>query len=395
MKAHITSERPNLFEPNVYIAMVAKIQGSIPAENAAEAVRAAYAANESTMSKIVLAENGNAYFQRLEESGCRIAFDSRSWKEILKESEKQTFHIKDGELIRTFIITEKDGLTLLIHAHHLVGDGKSILVLLSDILHSLKGNALPFKPMVLIDRGYLEKRARLPIGVKMFVNHMNRKWDRKKTVFGWDEYYAVHKQYWSRHSSEFEITTRDVKELKKRCGNAATINSLLITEMLQNRPDSCVTGIPVSIREENESMSNQTSGIAVNYRYDNRKPFEENLRSLHKRIYEKLRDNNAKYFVLLFVASLCPSLVDSVLLQAHGCYADSLSEKMAEIMGYTDKNSRDIGVTNLGVIDVPAEFDDFQVTDVLFIPPKISYAKEVAGVSTLGDKLTICLHKVS
>ena len=82
-------------------------------------------------------------------------------------------------------------------------------------------------------------------------------------------------------------------------------------------------------------------------------------------------------------------------MQAHGCYADSLSKKMAEIMGYTDKNSRDIGVTNLGVIDVPAEFDDFQVTDVLFIPPKISYAKEVAGVSTLGDKLTICLHKVS
>ena len=395
MKQYITSERPNLFEPNVYIAMVAKIQGSIPAEKAAEAVRAAYAANESTMSKIVLAENGNAYFERLEESGCSFSFDSRRWEEILKESEKQAFHIKDGELIRTFIITEKDGLTLLIHAHHLVGDGKSVLVLLSDILHSLKGNALPFKSMVLIDRGYLEKRARLPMGVRMFVNRMNRKWDRKKAVFGWDEYYAVHKQYWSRHSSEFEITTRDVKELKQRCGSGATINSLLITEMLQNSPDSSVTGIPVSIREENESMSNQTSGIAVNYRYDNRKPFEENLRILHKRIYKKLSHNNTKYFVLLFVASLCPSLVDSVLLQTHGCYADSLSEKLAEIMGYTDKNSRDIGVTNLGVINIPADSGNFKVRDILFIPPKISYTKEVAGVSTFGDTLTICLHKVS
>ena len=148
---------------------------------------------------------------------------------------------------------------------------------------------------------------------------------------------------------------------------------------------STVTGIPVSIREENEGMSNQTSGIAVNYRYDKRKPFEENLRILHKRIYKKLSHNNTKYFVLLFVASLCPSLVDSVLLQTHGCYADSLSEKLAEIMGYTDKNSRDIGVTNLGVIDIPADSGNFEVEDLLFIPPKISYAKEVAGVSTFGD----------
>jgi len=105
--------------------------------------------------------------KRRKKSGCKVLHDSRDWKEIINESEKRTFDIKDGELIRTFIIPNSDGITLLIHAHHLAGDGKSILIFVNDVLDSLDGQPLQFKPMILINGKYLNSRAKLPSGVKV------------------------------------------------------------------------------------------------------------------------------------------------------------------------------------------------------------------------------------
>lgn len=95
----------------------------------------------------------------------------------------------------------------------------------------------------------------------------------------------------------------------------------------------------------------------------------------------------------MFLAELSPTLMDSVLLYKYGCFSDPLSERMAEIMKYTDKKIRDIGVTNLGRIDIKGNYKGFKVNDVIFIPPKVSYSKEVIGVSTYGKKLTVCRIK--
>jgi len=50
----------------VYISMVVKLSGKITSEMAERAVRAAYAANKSTMSKFVLLKNGDAYYEKTE-----------------------------------------------------------------------------------------------------------------------------------------------------------------------------------------------------------------------------------------------------------------------------------------------------------------------------------------
>ena len=169
MKKYITSERPHLFEPNIYISVAVKIEGNVTAEIAVEAVRTAYTANESTMSKIVLCGNGSAYYEKQKESGCNIVIDSRGLKDIINDSEKKPFELKKGELVRTFIRPENNGVTFVIHAHHLVGDGKSVVVLVNDILDSLDGKSPEIKPMLLIDSDYLEKRAKLPARVKLLV----------------------------------------------------------------------------------------------------------------------------------------------------------------------------------------------------------------------------------
>lgn len=394
MKKYIRTERANLFEPNVYISMVVKISGMVSKEAVREAVEKAYEANEATMSRIVMEDGGDAYYEKMESSGCKFFFDSRSFITIIKESEKNPFAIQKGELVRTYLTIENQEMVLLIHAHHLVGDGKSILILVKDVMDGLSGKQPEYKPMFLIDQRFLRKKAKLRLGIRLALKNVNRKWEKVGKAFTWEDYYDVHKRYWESHSSEIEVKTYSANELKKNCKNGATLNSYLITDFLRKTTESKVVGIPVNIREEDNGMSNQTSGISIKCQYQTDKSFEENLSIIHKEIYKMIRNVNMKYFILLFMGQLSPSLVDSILLQTHGCYQNKLSKKMAGIMGYIGKEGRDLGVTNLTRINIPNDYGSFRIEDILFIPPKVSYTRNVVGVCTYGDKLTVCHHKM-
>ena len=393
MKKYIRSERANLFEPNVYISMIVKLSGDLQSEEIEQAVYKAYEANEATMSKIVLEENGNAYYEKMESTGCKFIIDSCSWKELLHQSEKRPFALNEGELVRIFLTKENEQLILLVHAHHLVGDGQSVLILVNDIVKGLNKQVLTYKLMCSVDRDFLEKRAKLVTGIKVYIKWLNQKWKKNKRVFTWDDYYAIHKKYWNEYASEIEWKIYDIKELRARCPIGITINSYMITELLREHPECEVVGIPVSIRED-KGMSNQTSGIAVKYKYNSQRAFEENANRVHKAIYKKLKNRNMKYFILLFMEQLYPSLIDAVLLQSHGCYQNKLTEKMAKVMGYIGDGGRDLGVTNLNKIDIQNVYARFVVEDIMFVPPKISYAKKVIGIATYAGKLIVCYHKI-
>lgn len=394
MKKYIRSERANLFEPNVYISMIVKLSGDLQSEEIEQAVYKAYEANEATMSKIMLEENGDAYYEKMGSSGCKFNIDNCSWKGLLHQSEKRPFALNEGELVRTFLTKENEQLILLIHAHHLVGDGQSVLILINDIVSSMNKQSLAYKSMLSVDRTFLEKRAKLGKGTKLYIKWINQKWQKNARTFTWDDYFAIHRKYWNEYVSEIEWITYDTKELKAKCPKGFTINSYMITELLREHPKCEVVGIPVSIRED-KGMSNQTSGIAVKYKYNFKRTFAENVNRVHKAIYKKLKNRTMKYFILLFMEQLYPSLIDAVLLQSHGCYQNNLTEKMAKVMGYIGDRGRDLGVTNLNKIDIPNVHERFVIEDIMFVPPKISYAKKVIGISTYADKLIVCYHKIT
>ena len=389
MKKYIRSERVNLFEPNDYIAMIVKLSGNLPVSEIQKAVYAAYEANEATMSRIVLEPDGNAYYEKMKTTSCRFFDAVLPWEMLLQESERTPFALCDGELVRIYLTRQ----TLLIHAHHLVGDGKSILILLGDIISALNGQALTYKPMTILDRAFLEQRAKLPLLTKLYIASVNRKWKKQAKTFTWDDYYAIHQKYWEDNVSDIRFKSCDLDEIKGKCPENVSINSYLIAQLLKEHPQCCVVGLPVSIREDN-AMANQVTGIVVNYQYDPKKPTAYHAQCIHKSIRKTLSSPLWKYFVLLFMDRLCPTLIDAVLMHTHGCLENDFAAKIANIMGYIGERSRDLGVTNLGMIDIPSVHETFVIDDILFVPPKVSYAKQVIGVSTYGNKLTISYHNM-
>ncbi len=386
----ILTERPNLFEPNVIISMCVELSGKICPQKLTAAVRKAYTANEAAMSKIVL-KHGTACYERLPFTGCRTAVSDKGWLELVRENEKIPFAINEGELIRTFVIPTETETQILIMAHHLAGDGKSILYFIKDIMNALVGTPLSYKPLTLLTR-HSFFRTTLPLPAECYVRYCNRKWNHD--VFTWQDYYRLHNEYWKNTSSDITYQTLSVSEtgqIIREAGQVGcSVNSYLVTLFLQKYQRKCEVGIPVSIREkDNEAMSNLTSGISIHYRYDRKKAFMENAMRVHKKIQKKLRQR--KTFVLQFLAALPPTLIDAVLLSTHHCFRNRFAQQTARVMKYTGK-TRDLGITNLTVLDIPILYGDYKIENIIFVPPAVSYSQNIIGILTVNGKMTISFH---
>lgn len=112
----IITERPNLFEPNIYINFYVELSGIYNAADLENAVKSAYSANEATMSKVVLRSDGVAYYEKITQSRCSVEITQDDWQEIIKVNEKIPFKLEQGELIRCFIIPAEEKISLLIMA---------------------------------------------------------------------------------------------------------------------------------------------------------------------------------------------------------------------------------------------------------------------------------------
>ena len=111
-------------------------------------------------------------------------------------------------------------------------------------------------------------------------------------------------------------------------------------------------GIPVSMRQgKNEAMSNLSSGLSI--------------------------------FVLQFLAELPMALIDAVLLNTYHVCCYRLAEKNTKVMGYSGKKTSDLGITNLTVLDIPTLYRSYEIKNIIFIPPAVSYSNNIIAISTL------------
>lgn len=390
----VVTERPNLFEPNVYITLCVELAGKVSPQKLSAAVKQAFEANEAAMSKIVL-ERGAAYYKKMPASNCGIEIrdENTDWIALVYQNEKIPFAIDQGELIRVFILSSEDKTQLLVMAHHLAGDGKSIIYFVKDIMNALADHPLIYKPLTLIKRNLPQKG--LSVTARLFARYCNHKWDNR--FFTWQDYYALHNRYWEAFSSDIRYVTLSVEETQRIKDESrqigCSVNSYLVTRFLQKYQKKCDVGIPVSIRQgNNEAMSNLTSGIQIRYQYDRKKTFAQNAMRVHKEITKTLK--RQKLFILQFLNKMPMTLLDAVLLHTYGFCDDSLAEKTAKIMSYTGKNKRGLGITNLTVLDIPVSYGNYQIKNIVFVPPAVSYSHNIIGVSTINGRMTISYHDI-
>lgn len=171
-KTKIDKERIWIFSPVNNIVIKVDIKGILLEEQLKEAVRDAVNHYDMLHQKIILDDEGNAYYQKSEIFEPTIKPMERDWKEVARQQEKYPFAIDKGEFIRFFYKKTETGMTLLIIAHHIAGDGISFTYFVQDILRSLSGEKIEHKKLELYNMDNLPRKARLRAPITWLIKYM-------------------------------------------------------------------------------------------------------------------------------------------------------------------------------------------------------------------------------
>lgn len=253
--------------------------------------------------------------------------------------------------------------------HHLGGDGKSLCYFIENFFHCLNGETVNFHQIRLLHKDVLPDKSSLPFIAKILAKYYNRKWKKESRIFDFGDSDNAHQLFWNNHKTctELRSISGDILHQKllecKECGIGFT--AYFIAEMLKDTRTLQDIGLAVDGRlDGNRAMGNQATGISIKYKYDPSKTILENARILP----------------------------DAINLEHAGYFHSHTSRQLAYLMGYGGK-TKDLSITNLTRLDIPVQYGKFEIIDFWFIPPVVSYGKNIIGMVTIGDTLNISCHR--
>lgn len=393
----IETERGDLFDVNMMIAMQVNVRGNATETELTEAFRTAVGAFEILNCKVVIDDKGGAFYENCKTPMHSIVFRNFELEELIQEQERIRFRLEDGEFLRCFVSYENaNEMKLCFLMHHLGGDGKSLCYFIEAFMKSLSGEKCEYHRIQLLNNETLPNTSKLSLLASLVTKVYNRKWQKQRRIFGFDDMEAAYKSFWKSHKTTVKNIMTESEELSqklKECkANKIGFTSYTIAEMIQDISQLQEIGLAVDGRQDgNRTMSNQATGIAVRYRYDKRKTLTENAAVIDRAMKKKLNDENYKYLVLRFMSAFEPTLVDAVNLEFAGYFHSKSTEKLAKILGY-GQNTKDLSITNLTRVDIPTDYEKYRLTDLIFVPPVVSYGKNIIGMVTVGDHLNTTYH---
>lgn len=394
MRHKIETERGDLFDTCMIISMQVRINGDVPYEKLQDAFTKACSLHEVLNTRIVIEPSGEAFYESFEGQHNSFVETGLSFTELINSNEGKRFRLEEGEYIRGF--KSPDGLIFMMH--HLGGDGKSLLYFIETFMRCLNGeecSAVPFRNLTVKN---IPEGSDLSGAYELLLKYWNRKWEKEKRVFTFEDMDAAYKCYWEDRKSVTSIDRYEKKDLEQMLAKAkeagVTLTSYLVTDMIKESGKETDVGLAVDGRtDNNRSMGNQATGIAFKYKYNNKISFSKNALKVQKLMKRKLNEKKRLYLVLLFMGKLDPTLVDALSLEHAGYFSGKISHKVAELLGYGSK-VKDISLTNLTRVDIPTEYGPYRIEDVTFVPPVVSYGRNIIGIVTANDTMTIARHYI-
>lgn len=392
MRHVIETERVDLFDVNIVITMRVLLDREIEFDRLKEAFDKACSVHEVLGSKVVLDASGEAYYEKADGQNNSFTKTDSDLLTIIKENQKKRFKIENGEFMRGFL--SPDGLVFMMH--HLGGDGKSLLYFIETFMNCLEGKECEFVPFKNLTLENLPAESKVPFFYKWLVKRWNKSWEKEKKIFDFSDMDREYESFWNNHETKIEIRRYEKEELtallRKSKEAGVSLTAYVIADMIKDSDKANDIGLAVDGRtDNNRSMGNQATGISVKYKYDPGKTVEENAKAASRLMQKKLSDDRYRFFVLKFMGLIDPTLKDSLNLEHAGCFSGKTSAKVAELLGYGN-TAKDISITNLTRVDIPLEYGDVKIEEIAFIPPIVSYAKNVYGMVTANDVMIVSRH---
>ena len=388
-----------------------------------DAVRNAVRKNELLNARVVLLENGEAYYETQ-------VFDSNPnevikiyqdvyWKDLVKEQEKIAFDLDHGELVRFFFLENEEKQELVVIAHRLLGDGASIAFLIEDILDSLSDMKVAAKPYRKPIR--TSKEPKLSFMRKLQEKRIRSQWQKEGAVFSQEEYYKLYADFWQKNTSYIQYETFYADALLRIAAFAkregVSIGAVVLTAFAkasrelrhvqtQESTDERISKAneQADMKELQKQLSPENIFLEISsnreYKgigdyavhkltaslYEEEQSFAANAKRLDDML--KQSDSTEEFQV---ISRFPKSLVDSIHFQAAGLYMSPDTEWLMKELGFRT-DTAGMAVTNLAKVPIPAKYRSHTLKNYVYVPPMHMGARRTLGITIFGNVMNISLH---
>jgi hypothetical protein len=395
MQQSLLTERTHLFCPCIKVAVLVDIEGPVDLGMLDAAIGQAVAANEIVCSTIGLNLDGKACYRPTGKPLYSLSLSAEPWEVLVASAHRRPSNLEEGPLLECFAQQLDAALQLVLVAHHLAGDGLSMAFLMQDIMRSLAGEPVVFKPLKLLCPSTIGDSRSLNPVMRFVLERQNSSWRKTGKAFTYSDYNRMVQAYWenrrifiAHRRMEGESFAKLLQFAKK--GNI-TLNSVLCTAMFKVKGGKVKLGLAVSVRPEGEqAMGNFASGISVQYRYNSSKDLALNAQAVQKRIRTKTQSNDARLFLLRFLQAIDPTLIDAAYFAAYDGYDHPIARRMQAMFGYEGSPAQ-IGISNLLRLPIQELYGDYRLARFSFIPPLVPNNASIMGVATLGSAMELSL----
>ena len=154
-------------------------------------------------------------------------------------------------------------------------------------------------------------------------------------------------------------------------------------------------GVAANIRNElvsepNNCMGNFVTGVSAKAYLDSTNDFITNVKAITSGINDQLKNLKNRHLAVHFLGMFDKDLIESIMFAAYGTFENSVSKKLAELMGEKTED-KGLGVSNLGRYDFNI-FEKIKIIDLQFIGPAFPANLLTVGIITINNKMNFCLR---
>lgn len=397
----INIERTHLMNPSMNVVLKAEVAGEFKEDTFYKAVEELQNAYEALSATVQMDEDGKAYLVTSTAQAIPVIIleAGTPFEKLIVSENSKRFELDRECLLRIFVIPLLNTFSVIMISHHLLGDGKSLVMLMESLGKAYVGEKLKYVGIRLIkDSTEFGKRAEMSPVSRLYLSTLNKSWQKTKMIFDGDDYIKMFGQYQKEYASEVFTLSLNAVELRRlhySCREKkVTINSAVVAaftyaqKQLNARHSEHVdrVGIGVDIREQ---LSFEASNLIGNYAsavsFPQGKipaiPFEKFAQQIHKRLQKKLKSPKDRMLGLQALDKLDDSLVDAVYFtQYTDYYENKAAQTCSKMFGY-ERHPYGLGITNLGDMSKSIA-ESANLESLLFIPPAAPCNDMTIGVVT-------------
>lgn len=392
-KKYLFTERAHYMCPNMYFGIIANIGKEFDEERLSESIKALKAAHPLLVSLISEEKDTGRIFYEKKDNLVIPVVKGTDWQTDFDNISKAGWNVQKEALLKVFVYPSADSFKILFVAHHLLCDGRGLLMLTEEFAKRYLTNVNP----ELSEERLIESISDLPQGSdlgfisKVVIKDANKKWSKESHKVSYDEYLKFEKDFDSKQNITRNIMNFDGPSLDDMLSvckeNEVSVNDYLIARMMieENTQKIIIASdIRTKFMNYNEgSLGNYASAFSVVVKKKHSDVIELS-KSVRDEIKKILRSPKKEMLVLACYLTMDPELLDAVAISTLGGFTSNAGKFVgSKMFGYEAREG--YCITNLGKIKSEI------ISEAAFIPPASPANKKAWGVLTVNDKMRICV----